>query len=87
MLSSPLTDQGNIIVDDFSDVRKNLNIIGKKYEKKIHRDSFIVWFSENTKEITEVYHIGARTDTTEIFPEVFDRLNFNYSKSSKIINK
>ena len=51
------------------------------YTEKIHRDEFFKWFEETKPEIDFVFHLGARTDTTEFDKAVFDRLNLNYSKS------
>ena len=70
-----------ILVDDFSFVEKNKNISGKRYNKKIERMLFVAWFTKNASKIKSVYHIGARTDTTEFDTSVFDTLNLNYSKS------
>ncbi|MEC9209027.1 MAG: ADP-glyceromanno-heptose 6-epimerase [Bacteroidota bacterium] len=70
-----------ILVDDFSSSEKNKNLEKKLFESKIDRVKFIEWFRQNTNKITEVYHIGARTDTTESDVAIFDELNFNYSKS------
>jgi ADP-L-glycero-D-manno-heptose 6-epimerase len=69
-----------ILVDDFSDDVKNLNLEGKRYKQRIHRDEFIQWFAEHAKEVKVVFHIGARTDTTEFDKAIFDKLNVNYSK-------
>jgi ADP-L-glycero-D-manno-heptose 6-epimerase len=68
-------------VDDFSNAEKNKNLKGKLFNSKIERAEFIEWVQQNTHEITEVYHIGARTDTTEFDVAIFDKLNLNYSKS------
>ena len=70
-----------ILVDDFSFVEKNKNIAGKRYNKKIVLMLFVDWFTKNASKIKSVYHIGARTDTTEFDTSVFDTLNLNYSKS------
>ncbi|MFL5765435.1 MAG: ADP-glyceromanno-heptose 6-epimerase [Bacteroidia bacterium] len=69
-----------ILVDDFSDAEKLKNLEGKKYSHKIHRDEFISWLRENQRLVQFVFHIGARTDTTEFNKEIFDRLNLNYTK-------
>jgi ADP-L-glycero-D-manno-heptose 6-epimerase len=69
-----------ILVDDFSDDIKNLNLEGKRYKQRIHRDEFIQWFAEHAKQVKVVFHIGARTDTTEFDKTIFDKLNVNYSK-------
>lgn len=69
-----------IIVDDFSNDDKEHNLVGKKYAQRIDRADFIEWFKTHGDEVKFVFHIGARTDTTEFDKEVFDRLNLNYSK-------
>src|SRR5690554_2859805 len=68
-----------IIVDDFSNDKEH-NLVGKKYAQRIDRADFIEWFKTHGDEVKFVFHIGARTDTTEFDKEVFDRLNLNYSK-------
>ncbi len=70
-----------ILVDDFSSSEKNKNLEGKLFVDKIDRTKFISWFRRNSNKIIEVYHIGARTDTTEVDVAIFDELNLNYSKS------
>ena len=69
-----------VIVDDFSNSVKNKNLDNKSFIKKIDRNLFFEWFKTNHKEIDFVFHIGARTDTTEFDVSVFDKLNLNYSK-------
>ena len=69
-----------VIVDDFSREDKNLNISGKKYSLKIHRDDFHGWLRNNHKLVQFIFHLGARTDTSEMRKDIFDRLNLNYSK-------
>ncbi len=69
-----------IIVDDFSNATKNLNLSEKKFKEKISREVFIEWFKQNADDISFVFHIGARTDTTEFNYSVFENLNLNYSK-------
>ncbi len=70
-----------ILVDDFSNAEKMKNLEGKEYSKKIHRDEFITWLKTNQRLVQFVFHLGARTDTTEMNKEVFDVLNLNYSKA------
>jgi ADP-L-glycero-D-manno-heptose 6-epimerase len=69
-----------IIVDDFSNPEKMKNLEGKIYSQKVHRDDFIQWLRDNQRMVQFVFHLGARTDTTEFDKEIFDRLNLNYSK-------
>ena len=69
-----------VLVDDFGDPEKMKNLEGKIYSQKIHRDDFISWLKENQRFVQFVFHIGARTDTTEFNKAIFDELNFNYTK-------
>lgn len=69
-----------ILVDEFEHPEKLKNLEGKKYIQKIHRNEFIPWFKKNAAEVEFVFHIGARTDTTEFDEKIFERLNVNYSK-------
>ncbi len=69
-----------ILVDEFDSPEKMKNLEGKKYSQKVHRDEFIVWLKENQRLVQFIFHIGARTDTTEFNKEIFDRLNLNYTK-------
>ena len=69
-----------ILVDNFSFLEKDKNLQGKLYNSKIDRVKFIDWFQRYGNKVTEIYHIGARTDTTESDVAIFDTLNLNYSK-------
>lgn len=70
-----------ILVDDFSNPAKDLNTSTKVYLEKVDRKQFPEWLSRNHQVIEYVFHLGARTDTTEFRTEIFDELNLNYSKS------
>jgi ADP-L-glycero-D-manno-heptose 6-epimerase len=69
-----------VVVDDFSKIDKEENLKEKNILHRVERDEFISWIDENEKEIEFVFHLGARTDTTEFDEEIFNRLNLNYSK-------
>jgi ADP-L-glycero-D-manno-heptose 6-epimerase len=69
-----------IAVDDFSNEQKNKNLEGKKIIEKIDRSVFFEWLDKNYELVEFVFHIGARTDTTEFDKSIFDELNVNYSK-------
>lgn len=69
-----------VVVDDFSNAQKNANLKNKSYRYKLDRMVFFDWLKQEHKQITFIFHIGARTDTTEFNKEVFDLLNLNYSK-------
>ena len=79
-----LNDEGYydlVLVDDFSDEEKNKNFAGKRFSKQVHRDDFPFWLRSNQLLVQFVFHIGARTDTTEFDIELFNRLNLNYTKA------
>lgn len=69
-----------VAVDDFTNPEKEKNLEGKIISERVHRDQFHVWVKENHMHIQMVFHLGARTDTTEFDSTIFDRLNLNYSK-------
>lgn len=69
-----------VLVDDFSDNKKVHNLTGKKYLYKVHRDQFTDWLSTHPHTIQYVFHLGARTDTTEMDYGVFKTLNLEYTK-------
>jgi ADP-L-glycero-D-manno-heptose 6-epimerase len=69
-----------ILVDDFSKVEKTPNLEGKKYQQKVEREQFFDWLAENKPEIGFIFHIGARTDTTEFDYSIHEHLNVEYSQ-------
>ena len=83
-LITKLNNEGHenlILVDDFSQLQKIENYHTKSFVQKIDRSEFLHWFEEHAAEVSFVYHIGARTDTTEFNVELFNELNLNYTKS------
>ncbi len=79
-----LNDEGLtdlLLVDDFSRPDKNLNLEGKQFHSKIHRNDFLPWLQSHADEVSFIFHLGARTDTTEQNPLIFNELNLDYSKS------
>ncbi len=69
-----------ILVDDFTEPKEE-NVKGISCTQQIHRDNFIEWLTENNHEVEFVFHLGARTDTTEFNFRILDSLNLSYSKS------
>ena len=69
-----------VLVDDFTQLRKENNYSRKAFTEKIGRDRFLEWFEDHASEVDFVFHLGARTDTTEQDRSIFDRLNLEYSK-------
>lgn len=69
-----------LLVDDFSRDDKTPNLDGKKFREKVHRDQFFQWLQKEKPSIGFIFHIGARTDTTEFDYSVHQRLNVEYSQ-------
>ena len=69
-----------ILVDDFSHPEKEKNYLDNIFTETVDRNKFIPWLKENHRFVQFVFHIGARTDTTEFNQDIFDELNLNYSK-------
>jgi ADP-L-glycero-D-manno-heptose 6-epimerase len=70
-----------VLVDDFSRPENNKNFAGKKFSKQVNRNDFAAWLRDNHLFVQFVFHIGARTDTTEFDRAIFDRLNLDYTKT------
>jgi ADP-L-glycero-D-manno-heptose 6-epimerase len=82
-LVSLLNENGSdniILVDAFENDLKKQNLQNKKFIDKINRDVFFHWLEKNAKDVEFIFHIGARTDTTEFNKHIFDELNVEYSK-------
>ncbi len=69
-----------IAVDDFSRLEKLPNLENKKIIEQVERDLFFDWLDNNYHEVEFLFHIGARTDTTEFDVQIFEELNVAYSK-------
>lgn len=69
-----------ILVDDFSKEDKWPNLTKRRFIKKIERKEFFGWFDSYYFNVDFVFHLGARTDTTEFDRKIFDELNLKYSK-------
>ncbi|MFM9837419.1 MAG: ADP-glyceromanno-heptose 6-epimerase [Cyclobacteriaceae bacterium] len=70
-----------IAVDKFDNPEKNKNLVGLKIQEKIDRDLFLDWLDKNYETVEFIFHIGARTDTTEFDTQLLNRLNTEYTKS------
>lgn len=69
-----------VVVDDFSKTEKDANLTGKEIYLQVDRNNFFDWLNEHHSAVDFIFHIGARTDTTEFNVEVFNKLNLEYSK-------
>jgi ADP-L-glycero-D-manno-heptose 6-epimerase len=69
-----------VIVDDFSKKEKSANFIHKAVRGQVERSLFFTWLQDNHRDVEFIFHLGARTDTTEFNMSVFEELNLGYSK-------
>lgn len=69
-----------VLVDDFSKTEKDRNLENKSFFIKIDRESFFEWFAENHARVEIVFHIGARSATTEFNVDVLNKLNLHYTQ-------
>ncbi len=72
--------QDIVAVDDFSRADKAPNLHGKPLTAKVDRKEFFTWLDANEKLVQFIFHLGARTDTTEFNTAIFDELNLHYSQ-------
>jgi ADP-L-glycero-D-manno-heptose 6-epimerase len=72
--------QDIVAVDDFSRADKEPNLAGKTLSAKVDRKDFFTWLDANEKLVQFIFHLGARTDTTEFNGAIFDELNLHYSQ-------
>ena len=83
-LVQKLNQEGHLqnlcVVDDFYKSHKEVNLDNKFIREWIHRDIFLEILGKMPSQIEAVFHLGARTDTTEMNSEIFDQLNLQYSK-------
>lgn len=69
-----------ILVDEFNDDEKELNLLHKKYIVRVERDNLFDWLQTEKPAIDFVFHLGARTDTTEFDYSIHQKLNVEYSQ-------
>ena len=69
-----------IIVDEFDDENKKLNYEDKKIITRVDRNELFDWLTNHPMKIDFIFHLGARTDTTEFDYAVLEKLNVDFSK-------
>ena len=69
-----------VLVDEFERDDKELNLHQKAYTARIDRSVFFDWLKTNETKIDFVFHLGARTNTTEFNYAVHQALNVKYSQ-------
>lgn len=70
-----------VAVDDFSRADKARNLEHITLSHRVERKAFPAWIDANEKLIQFIFHLGARTDTTEFDKAVFDELNVRSSQA------
>jgi ADP-L-glycero-D-manno-heptose 6-epimerase len=81
---SKLNQEGyneGVVVDDFSFPEKNKNLEGKQIRERVEREKFFEWLDKEQRQVEFIFHLGARTNTSEFDQTIFDHLNVNYSKT------
>lgn len=68
------------VVDDFYKGHKEVNLHNKFIREWIHRNIFLEILGKMHSQIEFIFHLGARTDTTEQDQSIFDELNLKYSQ-------
>ncbi len=82
-LIQKLNDEGYndlILADDFSNAEQNKNFQGKKYTATVDRLALFQFLRDNQVHVQFIFHLGARTDTTEFDYELLKKLNLDYTK-------
>jgi ADP-L-glycero-D-manno-heptose 6-epimerase len=69
-----------IAVDKFDNPVKNRNLEGARIQERVDRTRFHEWLDKNNELVEFIFHIGARTDTTEFNKAIFDELNVRYTQ-------
>ena len=69
-----------ILVDEFDEDEKELNLHLKKYKVRVERENFFEWLEIEKPEVRFIFHLGARTDTTEFDYTIHQHLNVDYSQ-------
>ncbi len=69
-----------ILVDEFDTDEKELNLLHKKYLVRVERENLFDWLIKEKPAVDFVFHLGARTDTTEFDYSVHQKLNVEYSQ-------
>jgi len=69
-----------ILVDDFSRDDKQPNLQSKHFTKQVEREDFFLFIQKEKPAIDFIFHLGARTDTTEFDYSIHQHLNVEYSE-------
>jgi ADP-L-glycero-D-manno-heptose 6-epimerase len=70
-----------VAVDDFSKKNNEPNLADAKVLQRVERDDLFDFMEQNKAAISFIFHLGARTDTTEFDWKILEKLNLEYSKN------
>lgn len=70
-----------VLVDDFGQTDRAQNLTGKRFTAKVERVDFFNWLDTNENQVQFIFHIGARTDTTEMDEAIFKLLNIDFTET------
>jgi ADP-L-glycero-D-manno-heptose 6-epimerase len=82
-LAAYLNEQGLtdlVLVDDFSASAKRPNWLQKRYRYLVERHHLWDWLRVYARDLTAIFHLGARTDTFLQDEKIFHELNLTYSQ-------
>lgn len=69
-----------ILVDEFEEEEKELNLLHKECLVRVERENLFEWLLLEKPSVDFVFHLGARTDTAEFDYTIHHRLNVEYSQ-------
>ena len=69
-----------VLVDDFSREDRKVNYQSKQFRQLLDRNLLLDFIEKNENQIDFIFHLGARTDTTEFNAAIFEQWNVGYSK-------
>jgi ADP-L-glycero-D-manno-heptose 6-epimerase len=70
-----------ILVDRLGQGPKWKNLVGKSYERFLHKDEALSWLSQNALQISAVIHLGACSSTLETDADYLMKNNTQYSQA------
>jgi len=69
-----------IAVDKFDNPAKSGNLAHATIQERVDRDHFMTWLDRRNELVEFIFHIGAKTDTSEFDTDLLNRMNTQYTK-------
>lgn len=69
-----------IAVDKFDVASKSRNLESAVIQERVDRDVFMTWLDKNHELVEFIFHIGAKTDTSEFDTVLLGKMNTQYTK-------